>query len=84
VRRLARPRRVAAVLILAIAASVVLSGQSSAVNEVSSISFQPVADEGALSAADGFRPDAAMSTGLQGAAQTLSNAASPDPLFSMG
>ena len=44
VRRLASPRRAAVVLTLAIAASVALSGQSSAVNAASSTSFQPLAD----------------------------------------
>ena len=43
-RRLASPRRAAVVLTLAIAASVALSGQSSAVNAASSTSFQPLAD----------------------------------------
>ena len=43
-RRLTRPRRAAGLIALALAATVVLSGQSSAVNETSSRSFQPVAD----------------------------------------
>jgi acid phosphatase type 7 len=43
-KRLARPRRAAVIVTLAIAASVVLSGQSSALNEASSTSFQPAAD----------------------------------------